>query len=283
MSLRPFLIVLFVSACSISENPAPPPIAPATPGTGGRARPPTQTGTGGTSAPTMTATGGAGVGTGGTAGGSGGAAGAGGQGGSGGKVASDAAAAVSDGGAVTEAGGNLGATWMHTGCNKAMLMFPKIDKNNGVFPPGSCPPPETLKAVCAGNSKLMAMNATASAFETGYVHPPTYASDEHLMTRWSSPTGATAWVNLDFGTEQTFKRVYLLWELAHAADYDVVVSNDNQTWTTIGMVRNGDGYQDILDVDGKGRYLRINGIRRGVTGGPLYGYSLFDLTACGQR
>ena len=168
-------------------------------------------------------------------------------------------------------------------CNKPMLMFPRIDRNNGVFPPGSCPPPETLKAVCAGDSKIKVMTATSSAFETGYVHPPQYAIDEHIMTRWSTTSGPTAFIRLDFGTEQTFKRVQLLWELAHGADYDLVVSNDGTNWTPLAMVRNGDGYQDIVDVEGKGRYLRLNGIRRGVTGGQLYGYSLFDFTVCGQR
>jgi len=33
---------------------------------------------------------------------------------------------------------------------------------------------------------------------------------------------AMAWLSLDLGSEQTFKRIYLAWELSHASDYDVV-------------------------------------------------------------
>lgn len=288
MSYRPTLILLVsvLSCRTADEMPLYPPVAPERPaGTGGnRGRPmPTETPTTGTggAAPTSGTGGMAVAGTGGSAGSDGGDAAA--TPGSGGASGSDAGTVAVDTGSVGEAGNAAAGTWSHTACNKATLMYPRIDRNNGVFPPGSCPPPESLRAQCPNNSKLKATAALSSAFETGYVHPPEYASDEHLMTRWSSPTGATAWVRLDFGSEQTFQRVFLLWELAHAADYDVQSSNNGMTWTTIGTVRNGDGFQDIVDVNGKGRYLRINGIRRGATGGMLYGYSLFDLSVCSSR
>jgi hypothetical protein len=164
-----------------------------------------------------------------------------------------------------------------------MLMYPMIDKNNGRFPPGSCPPPETLARPCGGNSQIKVMTATASAYETGYVHPPAYAVDQYVMTRWSSPSGATAWLAMDLGSEQSFKRIYLAWELAHATDYDIVVSNDGTTWQPLKQVRGGDGFQDIVDVEGKARHIRINGVTRGKTGTMLYGYSLFDVVICGER
>jgi hypothetical protein len=178
------------------------------------------------------------------------------------------------------------AKWSHTMCTFSQLKYPNIDKNMGVFPPGSCPPPETLARPCGGNSKLTVMTATSSAHETGYVHPPNYATDQYIMTRWSSPgNGATAWLSMDLGSEQTFKRLYLAWELAHASDYDVVASNDGMTWMPLKQVRGGNGYQDIVDVEGKARHIRINGITKGRTdtGGATYGYSLFDVTICGER
>jgi hypothetical protein len=177
------------------------------------------------------------------------------------------------------------AMWSHTGCDQDSLMFPNIDRNNGMFPPGSCPPPEDLPRDCGGNSRIRVMTATASAYETGYVHPPSYAVDQYLMTRWSSPTGTTAWLALDLGSEQTWKRIYLAWELAHAGDYDIQTSNDGRTWMTIKQVRGGNGYQDIVDVEGTSRHIRINGVARGRTGtgGQLYGYSLFDVVVCGER
>ena len=204
---------------------------------------------------------------------------------------SDTLAAETAPGAGAEAGTEAGpvvgpgmeATWSHTACDKKALMFPKIDRNNGVFPIGSCPPPEGLNRACGGNSKIKVMKATAQTYETGYVHPPEYAIDEYIMTRWSSNTMATSWIELDLGTEQTFKRLYLAWEIAHGTDYDIVTSNDGMTWAPLKQVRGGDGYQDILDVEGKARYVRMNGIRRGNIGMGPYGYSLFDFTICGER
>jgi hypothetical protein len=178
------------------------------------------------------------------------------------------------------------AKWSHTMCNQSQLMYPNIDKNMGKFPPGSCPPPETLPRPCGGNSKLMVTAATTSGYETGYWHPAMYAVDQYLMTRWSSPGNmAMAWLSLDLGSEQTFKRIYLAWELSHASDYDIVVSNDGMTWMPLQQVRGGNGYQDIIDVEGKARHVRINGITKGKTdtGGATYGYSLFDVTICGER
>jgi hypothetical protein len=202
--------------------------------------------------------------------------------------ASDATVTV-DGGGAAEAGGPVTppakeATWSYTACNKTQLMFPNIDKNMGKFPIGSCPPPEDLPRPCGGNSKIKVMKAESSPWETGFFHPPQYATDEYLMTRWSSNMGPSAWLQLDLGTEQSFKRIYLAWELAHATDYDIVTSNDAMTWTTAKQIKGGDGFQDIVDIEGKGRYIRINGVTRGKVGnGPLYGYSLFDVVICGER
>jgi hypothetical protein len=196
--------------------------------------------------------------------------------------ASDAGpVAGSDGGPVTAP--TMEATWSHTMCNKKALMFPKIDKNNGVFPIGSCPPPDDLNRACGGNSKIKVAMAEAQSWETGYVHPPGYAIDEYIMTRWSSNTMATSYIIFDLGSEQSFKRLYLAWELSHAADYDIVTSNDKTTWTMLKQVRGGNGFQDILDVEGKARYIRMNGLKRGEIGEGPYGYSLFDFTVCAER
>ena len=196
---------------------------------------------------------------------------------------------VPDIGGGSEAGGGTGtpptmeARWAHTGCNKAALMFPNIDKNMGKFPIGSCPPPADLPRPCGGNSKIKVMASEALTWERGYWHPPEYAHDEHIMTRWSSNSMMMSWLQLDLGTEQSFKRIYLAWELAHASGYDIVTSNDRMTWTMVKQVRGGDGYQDIVDLEGRGRYIRINGVIRGEIGEGPYGYSLFDVTICGER
>lgn len=196
-------------------------------------------------------------------------------------------------------GGNAGAggvepipadgSWDYEECGD--VDYPEIDSNNGNFPPGSCPPPSTLVATCPGNSKLVVAAAEASSFETAFPHPPKYAIDEHLTTRWSSNVGPTASLTLDLGAKKAFKRVYLLWELAHGADYDLETSDDGAAWSPLTMKRAGDGFQDIHAVQGNARYLRVKGITRGSTGnvpqccaapGTLHGYSLFDVTICAE-
>jgi hypothetical protein len=173
------------------------------------------------------------------------------------------------------------AMWPLTGCNQSQIDYPNIDTTtNGRFPPGSCPPPTDLPRPCGGASKIMIMGARASSHEMGFLHAPEYAIDQYMVTRWSSPASQpTAWLALDFGTEKTFKRIYLAWELAFATGYDVQTSQDGQAWTTIREVRGSNGYQDILDVDATSRHLRINGLMKG----SQHGYSLFDVTVCGER
>jgi hypothetical protein len=318
MTRRPsaFLLALSLAACS-TPAPQSPPIVPERPGGGGGAGGRSNTGpapTGGMGGSTggSTGQGGSQAGSGGSAGtaGSSGTAGSAATGGTGGTATSDGppsnttddAGATTDGpaadvtisadtgnGGGDDAGGSGGpgptteAMWSYTACNKKALMFPKIDKNNGVFPIGSCPPPEDLNRNCGGNSKIAIKAATAQTWENGYWHPPEYAFDQYLMTRWSSHTMVTSWLQLDLGTEQTFRRIYLAWELAHGSDYDIVTSNDGMTWTMLKQVRGGNGFQDILDVEGKARYVRMNGVKRGNVGEGPYGYSLFDVTICGER
>jgi hypothetical protein len=173
------------------------------------------------------------------------------------------------------------AMWPLGGCNQAMLMYPNIDKNMGRFPPGSCPPPETLARPCGANSNIAVMKATSTTWETGYHHPPEYAIDQYMMTRWSTVTSTPEfWLALDLGEEKSFKRLYLTWEAAYGSGYDIEVSADGMTgWTAIKQVRGGNGFQDIVDVEGRSRYVRI----KGVTRGSQYGYSLFDVTICGER
>jgi hypothetical protein len=200
-------------------------------------------------------------------------------------------------GSVTNAGAGAGGmvpipvegSWEYEGCED--VDYPDIDSNNGKFPPGSCPPPAAFAAQCPGDSKLTVASAKASSFETAFPHPPEYAIDEHLTTRWSSNVGPSASITVDLGAKKSFKRLYLLWELAHGEDYDIEISDDESNWSTLVMKRGGDGFQDIHQVSGEARYVRLKGIKRGSTGdvpqccaapGTLHGYSLFDFTLCAE-
>jgi hypothetical protein len=175
-----------------------------------------------------------------------------------------------------------GQKWEYEGCDKKAIQYPYPDDPHDGFPIGSCPPPKDLKLECKDGSKLKVADAEASTFETGYMHRPQYAIDEHLTSRWSSHYTDDQWLILDLGTPQSFQRLYLVWELAHAAEYAVATSNDKKKWKTVHRERNGDGFVDVIDVKAKARYIKIQGIKRAKVGGEVYGYSLFDVTVCGQ-
>jgi len=106
----------------------------------------------------------------------------------------------------------------------------------------------------------------------------TFAVDGDRSTRWSSVFSDPQWIYVDLEQNTAVGEVILRWETAFGADYQVQMSNDAQTWTTIATVTNGDGgVDDLTGLSGSGRYLRIFGTRRGTP----WGYSLFELEVYG--
>jgi F5/8 type C domain len=173
--------------------------------------------------------------------------------------------------------------WDYEACDKKAIVYPYPDDPHDGFPIGSCPPPADLKLECAGDTKIKAVGAEASTYETGYMHPPQYAIDEHLTSRWSSKYTDDQWLILDLGSPKSFERLYLVWELAHASEYVIATSNDKKTWKTVHRERNSDGFVDVINAKGRGRYLKMQGVKRAKVGEhDLYGYSLFDVTICGK-
>jgi len=69
----------------------------------------------------------------------------------------------------------------------------------------------------------------------------------------------------------------LNWEAAYGKQYQIQVSNDASTWTTLYNQTNGAGGVETLTVSGSGRYIRLYGTQRG-TG---YGYSLWEFQVYG--
>ncbi|HVR60574.1 MAG TPA: discoidin domain-containing protein [Polyangia bacterium] len=119
------------------------------------------------------------------------------------------------------------------------------------------------------------ITATSSSVETSMLGPAN-AIDGNMTTRWSSAFSDPQWLTVDFGATYPVGRVVINWEAAYATAYQLQVSNDNATWTTIKAVTAGDGgTDDWTGLIGSGRYLRMNGTKR-VT---QYGYSIFEIKA----
>ena len=117
----------------------------------------------------------------------------------------------------------------------------------------------------------------ASSTQTG-ANSPSMVNDGNATSRWESQYTATQWIYVDLGTAMEVTRAKLSWEAAYATGYQIQVSNDASTWTTIYNTTTGDGgIDDLTGLKGYGRYVRMNGVTR-ATG---YGYSLFEFEVYG--
>ena len=105
------------------------------------------------------------------------------------------------------------------------------------------------------------------------------AVDGDVTTRWATPAvPGTQWLRVDLGGAQQVTRVRLSWERAYASAYRVQISSDAAWWTDLAAVSAGDGgTDDLKQLNGTGRYLRVLALKRGTS----YGYSLHEVQAYG--
>jgi len=122
---------------------------------------------------------------------------------------------------------------------------------------------------------LTPKKATASSAERGDLDAPA-AIDGDTGTRWGSGFTDDEYLVLDFGQSETITRVRIDWENAHASSYLLQVSEDGNDWKTIKQVDNSQGgVEDLTGLNGQGRYLRMQGIKRA----GQYGYSILEIQA----
>jgi hypothetical protein len=118
---------------------------------------------------------------------------------------------------------------------------------------------------------------TASSSENPGVYPASAATDGNTGTRWSSAFSDPQWLQVDLGATSAITRVALNWEAAAGKAYQIQVSNNATTWTSIYSTTTSTGGNQSLTVSGSGRYVRMNGTQR-TTG---YGYSLWEFQVFG--
>jgi len=101
---------------------------------------------------------------------------------------------------------------------------------------------------------------------------PSAVTDGKSSTRWGSEYNDAQWIYVDLGNSVPINRVVLNWEVAFGKAYQIQVSDNATTWTTIFATTTGDGELDDISVAANGRYVRMNGIVRGT----VWGYSLWE-------
>ena len=133
------------------------------------------------------------------------------------------------------------------------------------------PTPSATAGACGSTNVALNKPATSSSNENAGT-TPNLAVDGNAGTRWASAFSDPQWIQVDLGTSQSICRVNLTWEAAYGKSYQIQVSNDAVTWTTIYTTTTGDGGTDDLTVTGTGRYVRMYGTIRAIG----YGYSLWE-------
>ncbi|GAA4501597.1 hypothetical protein GCM10023191_051900 [Actinoallomurus oryzae] len=103
------------------------------------------------------------------------------------------------------------------------------------------------------------------------------AVDGDTSTRWSSVASDPQWLQVDLGASATISQVVLNWETAYATAFQVQVSGDANTWTTVYSTTTGTGGTQTLNVSGSGRYVRMYGTARATQ----WGYSLWEFQVYG--
>jgi hypothetical protein len=124
---------------------------------------------------------------------------------------------------------------------------------------------------CGTTNVALGAPTTASSLENASFTAAA-ATDGNTGTRWSSAFSDPQWLEVDLGTTQTICQVVLNWEAAYATAFQIQVSNDNSTWTSIYSTTTGTGGTQTLSVSGSGRYIRMYGTARATQ----YGYSLWE-------
>ncbi len=113
------------------------------------------------------------------------------------------------------------------------------------------------------------------------------ASPKRDQSRWSSESGAPAWVLIDLGQERSFDEVLLAWEVAGTVeDFHIDVSSDGNDYSTVyDAEAKADGYpldtRVNFDSEVSGRYVKVTVDK--LTAGTYPSVSLYEIEVIGTK
>ncbi|MEA5015493.1 MAG: discoidin domain-containing protein [Candidatus Limiplasma sp.] len=115
----------------------------------------------------------------------------------------------------------------------------------------------------------------AGSTDAGYDNYAPKATDGDPVTRWSSEWGADpSWIAVDLGDVFQVDHVNLSWEWSYAKRYQIQVSLDGESWTSVYETDQGKGNREEIFFDlAQARYVRVFCIQRALQ----WGYSLYEV------
>lgn len=118
---------------------------------------------------------------------------------------------------------------------------------------------------------------TYSSSEESSTYASSNAVDENASTRWASDWDDEQWIYIDLQADYDITQVKLLWESAYATQYQIQVSDDNISWTTVYSNYAGTGGTNNISLATSGRYIKMYAWQRATS----YGYSLYEFKVNG--
>lgn len=108
---------------------------------------------------------------------------------------------------------------------------------------------------------------------------PGNATDGDSKTRWSSQFADSQWITIDLGEIRSIEAIRLAWEVAHAKDYMIDVSEDGTTWTNVHRKKNcRGGAEEIISLTCRGRFVRLTALTRATE----WGCSIWEFEVFGR-
>jgi glucose/arabinose dehydrogenase len=143
-------------------------------------------------------------------------------------------------------------------------------------------PESSLSSGVAAADTLLSLNKPATASSSGGCCAPSNVDDGNTATRWASGANIDpSWIYIDLGGTFSVHRVQLTWDLSCATSYEIDISPDHNTWTTLHSTTTGaGGVENITGLNGTGRYVRMLGNKR-CRADAAHGYSLQEMAVFG--
>ncbi|MBN1412534.1 MAG: discoidin domain-containing protein [Spirochaetales bacterium] len=129
----------------------------------------------------------------------------------------------------------------------------------------------------ASNSNLALNRPATSSSDENSSYTANLAVDGNTGTRWSSAFSDPQWIQVDLGATYSVASVVLRWEAAYGSAYQIQISANASSWTTLYSTSSSTGGVQTLTVNGSGRYIRMYGTARGTE----WGYSLYEFEVYG--